>query len=258
MFRKKAFTLIEIMVVLVILAAVAALGIPMLMGTLDQHRLRFAADQFRGECLETKVKGMEDGQIFCLRCQLGTSTLVLDRVLDAHFTAGLSSRQTTSRFDSADIFDPFEQGGFTGSSEDFRLRNPAQPPDTTNTEGNTRYIKLPEDIVIVDVITAAEERAAFYLGLTAPGESETEESTFAAEDIMLGELRLGETADAGTVWSAPIFFYPDGTTSTAAVLLRNKSGRCLEVRLRGLTGTCQITEIQFAEKYTGELNSSRY
>jgi len=49
-------------------------------------------------------------------------------------------------------------------------------------------------------------------------------------------------------WSGPIFFYPDGTTSTARVVLTNERGRRIEVSLRSLTGMVSISEIYTSEE----------
>ena len=119
--------------------------------------------------------------------------------------------------------------------------------------------ELPHTVLFADVIAVAEERSAFYLGLTAPGESEVEENAAEIEALTIGEIRLGETSGSdGTAWSVPIFFYPDGTASTAAVLLKNELGRCIEVRLRGLTGTTTITGITSLDGYFGELDGNRF
>ncbi|MDR0327874.1 MAG: prepilin-type N-terminal cleavage/methylation domain-containing protein [Planctomycetaceae bacterium] len=258
MSRRIGFTLIEILVVLIILVLVMSLGISAMRGPLARQQLKYSADRIRGEWLDTKVRAMEEGQIFCMRCKIGGSTLVIDRVLDTHFTAGLSSRQTSSRFDAYNEYDPFEQGGFTGDMQDFILRDPSAA-----TEGyGTIVLELPETVVIADVIAIAEERAAFYLGLTDPLETESSTADIEGDErniLLLGETRLGETAGtAGTAWSTPIFFYPDGSTSTAAILLKNETGRCMEVRLRGLTGTGMATEIMLTTDYTGELNVNRF
>ena len=257
MFRRIGFTLIEIMVVLLILVLIALLGVPVLRGTLVQQQLKFSADQIRGEWLDARVQAMEEGQIFCMRCQLGGNTIIIDRILDTHFTAGLSSRQTSSRYDTGYEYDPFEKGGFTGDAQDFVLRH----PDSVTEESGTIIIKLPESVIFVDAIAVAEERSAFYLGLTDPGEVQTDDDieVYQVEAIMTGEIRLGETPGAdGKAWSVPIFFYPDGTTSTAAVLLKNANGRCIEVRLRGLTGTGKSMGIVLATGYTGELEPDRF
>ena len=255
MSRPIGFTLFEVILVLTILIAITALGVPVLRGTLAQHQLKSSADQIRGEWTDTQVQAMEDGQIFCIRYKLGSSTMVIDRVLDAHFTAGLSSRQTSRRFDAYNELDPFEKGRFTGDVQDFILRD----PDLATVERTATVVELPSSVIFADAIVVSEERAVFYLGLTVPGEARVDENTSEIETITLGEMRLGETASSdGMIWSAPVFFYPDGTTSTAAVLIKNELGRCTEVRLRGLTGTGTLTDITMQNDYVGELDAQRF
>lgn len=48
-------------------------------------------------------------------------------------------------------------------------------------------------------------------------------------------------------WSAPILFYPDGTTSDATVLLANDREQAIRVTLRGLTGTSQMADADIEE-----------
>jgi type II secretory pathway pseudopilin PulG len=250
---RAGLTFIEIFVVLIILVLIASLGIPTLRGTLARNELKYSAEQVRGELLNTRVHAMEDGQIFCIRAQIGGSKFVVTRVLDTHFSAGLSSRQTTSRFDYANEYDPFEKGGFTGEiQDDFFLRDP-------DSVVGDDVIQLPGSVIIADVIAVAEERSAFYLGLVPTENTRDTDEMFQIEALAIGELRLGETAggNGGMAWSAPIFFYPDGSTSTAAILLKNTTGRCIEIRLRGLTGTSTVTAITMTTDYVGELQADR-
>ncbi|MDR0337865.1 MAG: prepilin-type N-terminal cleavage/methylation domain-containing protein [Planctomycetaceae bacterium] len=250
-----AFTLIEILLALMIMLILAGAGIPFLQGSLENQRLRSSAETLRGEWHHARIKAMEEGQILCFRCQLGGSDLIFDRVLDSHFTAGLSSRETSGRFDQTGELDPFEKGGFTGKSEDFILRDPSLASEETGSQ----LIRLSDSVFVADVIALVEERAAFYLGLTAPGETNTvEDNVSESEAVTNQEIRLGETTGSdGKLWSTPIFFYPDGTTSTAAVLLKNNRGHCIEVRLRGLTGIAKLTEINSTDNYSGELDVGR-
>jgi type II secretory pathway pseudopilin PulG len=44
-------------------------------------------------------------------------------------------------------------------------------------------------------------------------------------------------------WSQPIMFYPDGTTSDAAVLVANSDKETVRVTLRGLTGISRSSEV---------------
>lgn len=51
-------------------------------------------------------------------------------------------------------------------------------------------------------------------------------------------------------WSQPILFYPDGTTSSARVILRNEYGRFIVVELRGLTGVATVSDFLTEEQLT--------
>lgn len=252
--QKAGFTLIELMLVFVISLVLVSLAVPLLNGAMQSQRLRSSADTVRSLWMEARVKAMEEGQIICLRAKLGGNELVMDRILDAHFTASLSSRSTTRKFEYEGELDPFEKGAFTGEAVDFILRDPSQASEETG----TTFVTLPETVFVSDVAVIPDERSAFYLGLTSPGESEIEENMSEAEEVSNQELRLGETAGSdGSTWSAPIFFYPDGTASTGAVLLKNEQGKCIEIRLRGLTGIGKVCETSSVETYAGELDVSR-
>jgi prepilin-type N-terminal cleavage/methylation domain-containing protein len=68
----------------------------------------------------------------------------------------------------------------------------------------------------------------------------------------LADLRASETDDAGGQTAPQIFFFPDGTTSTAQVLITNNKDRFLKVRLRGMTGIAQMGEVVSAEELAQE------
>ncbi|MEK6236698.1 MAG: prepilin-type N-terminal cleavage/methylation domain-containing protein [Planctomycetales bacterium] len=76
-----------------------------------------------------------------------------------------------------------------------------------------------------------------------------------ATDDARGEL-LQANAGAGPAaagWSDPIFFYPDGTTSTAAVVVGDQRAKYIEVSARGLTGLIRVSRpMSEAAVVTGE------
>ena len=254
MTRRSAITLIELMLVVVILLVLAAISAPIVSGVLETQRLQHSAGVVRTEWKEARLRAMEEGQIFCVRYKLGGSEMLIDRILDAHFTASLSSRETSDRYRLSNEPDPFERGGFTGQTEDFILRDPSLASETTG----SRRVFLPGTVFVADVMTRPDERTAFYLGLTTAEETSAEENVSESEEVTRQEPRLGETsASDGGVWSTPIFFFPDGTTSTAAVLLKNDRDKCVEIRLRDLTGTGMICPMTSVEYYDGELDPSR-
>ena len=48
-------------------------------------------------------------------------------------------------------------------------------------------------------------------------------------------------------WGMPIFFFPDGSTSSARVVLANARGMAISLELRGLTGVARVNSIQLAD-----------
>jgi len=48
---------------------------------------------------------------------------------------------------------------------------------------------------------------------------------------------------AGTQFSPPILFYPDGTSTTTRVTLANKRQRFVMIQLRGLSGVAEVSEV---------------
>jgi hypothetical protein len=48
-------------------------------------------------------------------------------------------------------------------------------------------------------------------------------------------------------WGMPIYFYPDGTSSSAQLVLWNDRQQLIRVHLRGITGTSQVGELERAD-----------
>lgn len=84
--------------------------------------------------------------------------------------------------------------------------------------------RLPENVYFLGSQTAADMRAE-VLAMSTP------------------DAAAGIQAAEGPA-SPPIFFYPDGTTSTARLVVANQRGRCVTVTLRGLTGVVHVSGLQ--------------
>jgi Tfp pilus assembly protein FimT len=107
------------------------------------------------------------------------------------------------------------------------------------------------------------QTSQFVLAIWDTGESATESSSATTVLEQPGELPEGITfhaaektaearaaqADASNSGTAPqIFFYSDGTTSTAQVLITNNKDRFLKVQLRGMTGVSHVGDVVSAEE----------
>jgi len=88
--------------------------------------------------------------------------------------------------------------------------------------------ELPDGIVFSSSEVSADARAAAYASRT--GDQEQSEQ--------------GE--------SAPIVFYPDGTSTDASVLLKDTKGFLIRVTLRGLTGISRCSETLTAREVADE------
>jgi prepilin-type N-terminal cleavage/methylation domain-containing protein len=51
---------------------------------------------------------------------------------------------------------------------------------------------------------------------------------------------VAQSGDGGNGWSEPIFFYPDGTTSDARLIVASGHGYAVHIRLRGVTGNVVV------------------
>ena len=198
---RPAFTLMEIVLVLCILAAMAALVWPALDGPLANQRLRKAADQVRTEWSAARIEAMESGQTCVFRHVPQSDTFQVD----CHLTELTAD-------------DPTFGGDFRGHLPD---RTGESDEDGTS---QPKAKHLPEGITFVAAETAVDTRAA-----TIVSESD-------------------QPPAAGPGLSEPILFYPDGTTSTARLSLKNEFGRYIELTLRGLTGTVKVGQLYAAEE----------
>lgn len=98
----------------------------------------------------------------------------------------------------------------------------------------------------LDVVPVANDATK---PLWLPYEAQLPEEILFVEGDGLGvEGANGRTVEAlnqgsSPAWSAPILFFPDGTTSSASLLLRNERQLYQRITLRALTGVARASEV---------------
>jgi prepilin-type N-terminal cleavage/methylation domain-containing protein len=105
----------------------------------------------------------------------------------------------------------------------------------------------------VDATATAASGASMDEMLSLAGIGELPEGVKFQTSISLSETRsleieeelskLSNSASADESWSAPVLFFPDGTTTTTETTLVNESGSYVIVRLRGLTGVSRSSNV---------------
>jgi hypothetical protein len=67
--------------------------------------------------------------------------------------------------------------------------------------------------------------------------------------LMIGADQLTpQGGTGGAAWSDPIYFFPDGTTSTTRLMLRNERMNYVILDLRGLTGVTTVSDVLTADE----------
>jgi hypothetical protein len=153
----------------------------------------------------------------------------VDRVLDAHFTAKFSSPDDAEYSYNDDpiwdkTIDPDEL-----TREDYSLSDPDREYGETPMSLSLKA-ELPRNCFFADSYVKPDARGRYYEG--------TDNYSFSSGG-----------------WSKPILFYPDGTTSTATILIKNDQARCMELHLRGLTGAVAVSSIGSETNYEGYLDA---
>jgi hypothetical protein len=173
---------------------------------------------------------MQDGYVYCFRFSYGSNRYRVDKVLDPHFTAKFSTPESDNnnendpRLDK--IIDPDEL-----TDDDYYLPDPESNVGQESM-GNSSKNQLQKECFFADCYVKPNAREKYYEG--------TNFNSFNNGD-----------------WSQPILFYPDGTTSTATILLKNAQSRCVELHLRGLTGAISTGKVCSETIYEGYLDAAR-
>lgn len=129
-------------------------------------------------------------------------------------TGALRIRPYTSL---ADATESLNVGGAQSGLLSGAKQASAAVTDPYTAEDTEQTVELPEEVTIESVSVVS-----------------------AARSIHIQQQLVADQADG---WSQPILFYPDGTTSTAAVTLVHPVVGRVIVKLRGITGDVSSTEV---------------
>jgi len=221
----RGFTLIEILLTLCLLVIMSSMAWPQLEKAFSNQRLRKAADMVRTQWCKARIEAMSAGCIRIFRFEIEGNKYRVDGLAD-----NSTSQQTGATADplATDAVQVFLADKTSSSQNNGNLGGTSVYPEKT----------LPKDVFFVSSQTVVDTRAATAVN------SMSSAGNMPAGNLSANNMSSADDASStGGSWSEPIFFYPDGTTSTAQLVLKNKEGRMIELFLRGLTGVVKVSDI---------------
>ncbi len=184
---RRAFTLMEVLLVLALMVIIAGVAGLALQRPLARQRLRSAADAVQAEWCQARVDAMKSGHTYAFR------------YLRHGNRYHLGPQEDLSAVESSAAAQP-------STPDEEELGDDPLPPPADKT--------LPQGIC--------------FLGPEGGGESAAQPQTQSAGD--------------GNGWSDPIYFYADGSTSDAQLLVAGDRHSAMRLVLRGVTGSVTVEE----------------
>lgn len=207
-----AFTLFELLLVLAVLVALAGIAVPTFDSMVSSRRLQQSTDQVRNQLAEARVAAMRTGQAQVLRATLQTG--------DYSITPWLGGNEDQDASAGATVADSSGQIVKTQSTS-------GQGVSTSAVDTSADLKQLLEGVQFAAVETLIDNRSALDLE------------------------KSGETASAGNNGiSTPVLFYPDGSSTTAQIILVDTKGRRMAIQIRGVTGQLSIVRLTSVDPNT--------
>lgn len=202
---RQAFTLFELLLVLAVLVALAGIAVPTFESMVSSRRLQQSIEQLRNHLTEARVAAMRTGQAQVLRATLQTRDYSISPWLGGNEDQDASAGATVATSDGQIMKTESVQGSGVGAT-------------TAETTGDIK--QLMEGVQFAAVETLLDSRNALDL------------------------QKSGESSSTGTSGlSTPVLFYPDGSTTTAQVILVDEKGRRMAVQIRGVTGQLSMVRL---------------
>ena len=201
--KRSAVTLLELMLVMVLLVALAGIAIPTFESMVGSRRLGQSIEKLRNEIMAARVTAMRTGQAQVMRMTLQGQDFSISPWLGGTEAQDASGGATLMQSGQVIQTQATTGGGAKSTSE---------ASDGAN--------KLSEGVTFSLVETLVDSRNALAIqqgGGTVPTGG-------------------GSSQGDGSGLSSPLLLYPDGSCTTAQIILTDDRGRRMALQLRGVTG----------------------
>jgi len=236
---RTAFSLVELMIVMAVLAAVAGLIMPAMRGPLDKSRLTGAAKQLQASLAKARSLAIRESLSVSLRYEIHGSRYVIEReaippqelvtVLEDPTGAGSTpsglAMETVAQPASASAMQN-DAGNLSGTGlPPGTMPEGSQSPQNLGGPVILREGQLPTGVTFADPMPAPEELTSSVAGLP---------SLVAADSTPL-------STTGSPRWSPPVRFTSSGRTQDATILLLGQRDFVVHVTVRGMTATASYS-----------------
>jgi Tfp pilus assembly protein FimT len=219
------FTLFELLVVAALVIVIGGLIYPALMSTTETQSLIRSGDTVRTFFARSRNEAMRSGQTLALRYQIGGNQFIIEP-----WDTGDSNLESNASTSSFNVLGQLQQATTDDRKVTKRLLQQVQT--------------LSENVVFAGGIQTFDSRE-FAQNDPTLNPNAANVDTSSATDLVHG------------VWSQPILFYPDGSTSQTEVRIGTEDLQIFVlVRIRGLTGIAYVTKIM-TQIEVAELDQTR-
>jgi prepilin-type N-terminal cleavage/methylation domain-containing protein len=200
---RKAFTLLELLLVLAILVALAGIAVPTFESMVTSRRLTESVQQLLNELKAARVAAMRTGQAQVMRATLQTRDYSITPWLGGTESQDASAGATVVGTDGQVVA---TEKGASGEVS------------TSAVDASSGLKQLSSGVQFSAIETLVDSRNA--LELQNSGEAMPTAGSAVTTDGL----------------SSPLLVYPDGSTTTAQIVLVDQSGRRMAIQIRGVTG----------------------
>ncbi|MCU0708766.1 MAG: prepilin-type N-terminal cleavage/methylation domain-containing protein [Pirellula sp.] len=206
--RKRGFTLLELLLVLAILAIMASIAVPTFESMISSRRIQQSIERLQNELLEARVEAMKTGQAQVFRATIHGDSYSISPWLSGDEASDASAGATVMTAGGVMETERTETGAVASTASS------AGGLDSESVK------QLDTDVMFYAVETLVDARNA--LEIQQSGE--------------IAPLPGVATAPTSGSMSSPLLLYPDGTSTTAQIILADVHGRRMAIQLRGVTG----------------------
>lgn len=222
----------ELLLVLVLLVVAGSLVVPAITTAFGSVKLRRAGDQVVSRWAEARAQAVETGTVYQFRFTPETGDYRVEPWVSAAGATGASATGAT---------------GATGATAAATTNAAAasRAPSSGSTSGSSTSSAASE---LASRVTHRMLSQSSTIEATLPNPIKFQGGQTAVDDRVRGERRVDSLQSTGESWSTPILFFPDGSSSTATIVLQDDAPRYLRLTLRGLTGVARASGLMTREE----------